>query len=875
MIRGKGFTLTKLLVFIAIIAVLLAVSCTAAAGKVIYVDADAVAEFDGSSWAYAQRTVQDAISVAWYGDEIRVAQGTYRPDQKVSPVGRTPGTIVASGNRAATFELIFNVTFKGGYAGYGESDPNARDFKRYESILSGDLDENDINLSKLQDMPTDPSRSDNSYNVVTVTGTAVLDGFTITGGNGPRGGGIFNRYGIPQIINCAIRGNSVSNIGGGMYNDLAKPIITDCTFTDNYAGDSGGAIGSYNGSILSIENCTFSHNSALYGGGAMHNNDSAPELICCTFVENLSRYGGAIYNERSNLTLTRCEFHSNYGYDYGGGMYSTLDSTIALKNCSFTANQARMYGAGMSISDCDLNLTNCTFAANSAPVGNAFACNSRRQHGRSEIELTNCIIWDGADSIWIYDLSTVDISYSNVFGGWPGQSNIDASPQFLDADGLDNIPGTEDDDLRLTASSPCVDSGDPEYVPAADETDLDGNRRVLGGRIDMGAYEFQALIYVDDDAPGDPGPTNPEISDPQEDGTEAHPYDTIQEAIDMAKDGHKVMVKPGVYGKIDFRGKAITVTGIEGAAVIEEPWNGRGGDPKPDAVTFHTGEGPDSVLKNFIIKNAGMAISLNYGSSPTIRNLTIVDNDFGIAAYENSNPDISNCIFWNNRDGDLFQCTARYSCVQDGTEGEGNISVNPLFVEEAGDDFHSEGDYHLKSAGHRWDQNAEIWIYDHVTSPCIDAGDPASPLGDEPMTVPRDPNNDYGANKRINMGAFGGTSQASMPPLRWVTPTYEMLPPEPNPAQWALNGEPREVSGTSGTWGDHWAQMTAIEATDDSGWVEYFFECTTNSGLSSNWQISREYKVLLGGKYLGHQFRVKIRDLFGNETQWSELLEAR
>ncbi|HEC02000.1 MAG TPA: hypothetical protein ENI81_00560, partial [Phycisphaerales bacterium] len=670
--------------------------------------------------------------------------------------------------------------------------------------------------------------------------------------------------------------------GGGIYNDLANLILVNCTFTDNFADSRGGAIGSYNESALNLVNCTFSHNSAWYGGGAMHNHSSTADLLDCAFIGNTSRYGGAMFNEASELTLANCTFRSNNGYDYGGGMYNTLGSALALKNCSFVANQAGMYGAGMSVSDCDINLTNCTFTANEAPVGNSFACNSRRQHGRSEIILTNCILWDNDDSIWIYDLSKVDISYSNVFGGWPGQSNLDADPQFVDADGPDNIAGTEDDDLRIAAPSPCVDSGTPDYVPDANETDLDGRRRVIGGRIDMGAYEFQALIYVDDDAPGDPGPANPNISDPQEDGTQAHPFDTIQEAIDAAENGYVVLVTAGLYSKIDFRGKAITVTGADGAAVISEPWNGRAGDPKPDAVTFHTGEGPDSVLKNFIVKDAGMAISLNYGSSPTIRNLTIVDNDFGIAAYENSNPDIRNCIFWNNKDGDLFQCTARYSCLQGDSEGEGNISVNPMFVEEAGSDrdsdgdYHSDGDFHLRSEGHRWDEDAGIWIYDRVTSRCIDAGDPASPLGDELMSVPRDPDNRFGVNTRINMGAFGGTPQASMPPLGWVSPEYETAAPEPNPARWAANGEPHEYpDGNETWWGYYWIRMTAAGATDDSGWVEYFFECTTQADLSSGWQNSREYEVFVGGPGLGHRFRVKARDLFGNETGWSEVLPAQ
>jgi parallel beta-helix repeat protein len=303
-----------------------------------------------------------------------------------------------------------------------------------------------------------------------------------------------------------------------------------------------------------------------------------------------------------------------------------------------------------------------------------------------------------------------------------------------------------------------------------------------------------------------------------------------------------------------------------------EGWSpgGRTGVQTEDAVTFHTGEGPSSVLKNFIIRNSGMAISLNYGSSPTITNLTIVDNDFGIAAYENSNPDISNCIFWNNRDGNLFQCEARYSCLEDEAMGTGNISVNPLFVDSA------NGDYHLLSQGWHWntnDTNSESWTYDDVTSLCIDAGDPSCPLGEEPMSVPRDPNNEYGVNLHINMGAYGGTCQASIPPLDWLIPEYETDPPEPNPAQWTPNGEPREAYGGGGIL-DYWVQMTAAEVTDASGPVEYFFECTTEPDFNSGWQSSRTYSFLIGKSGQGHRFRVKARDPLGNETEWSEELSA-
>jgi len=66
------------------------------------------------------------------------------------------------------------------------------------------------------------------------------------------------------------------------------------------------------------------------------------------------------------------------------------------------------------------------------------------------------------------------------------------------------------------------------------------------------------------------------------------------------------------------------------------------------------------------------------------------------------------------------------------------------------------GDYHLKSQAGRWDPVSLSWVTDDVTSPCIDAGDPDSPVGDEPM-----PNGGI-----INMGAYGGTVETSKSPVK-------------------------------------------------------------------------------------------------------------
>jgi len=108
-----------------------------------------------------------------------------------------------------------------------------------------------------------------------------------------------------------------------------------------------------------------------------------------------------------------------------------------------------------------------------------------------------------------------------------------------------------------------------------------------------------------------------------------------------------------------------------------------------------------------------------------------------------------------------------YSDIQGGWEGVGNIDEDPLFASPGywadvnnpniviePDDQNAvwvDGDYHLKSQYGRWDPNNGNWVMDDVTSPCIDAGDPNSAIGDEP-----EPN-----GGRINMGVYGGTQQAS------------------------------------------------------------------------------------------------------------------
>jgi hypothetical protein len=170
-------------------------------------------------------------------------------------------------------------------------------------------------------------------------------------------------------------------------------------------------------------------------------------------------------------------------------------------------------------------------------------------------------------------------------------------------------------------------------------------------------------------------------------------------------------------------------------------------------------------------------------------NCTIANNSAVVSGgglYAVAEAEATNCIIWGNWPEQLltWPITVTYSNVQGGWVGEGNIDADPCFIEpgywadvndpniitEPNDPNATwlDGDYHLKSEGWRWDSDANQWTWDEVTSRCIDAGNPGSPLGDEPLTLIVDPLNRWGENLRIDMGAYGGTAEASIPPYDWA-----------------------------------------------------------------------------------------------------------
>jgi hypothetical protein len=238
------------------------------------------------------------------------------------------------------------------------------------------------------------------------------------------------------------------------------------------------------------------------------------------------------------------------------------------------------------------------------------------------------------------------VTYSDVWGGYPGAGNMNADPEFVDAAG---------GNCRLGVFSPCVDAGNNAAVPPGVTTDLDGNPRFVDEPrvpdsgagtppiVDMGAYERQ-LEPVTITVPGD--------------------FAVIQDAIEWCLDGDEVVVGPGTYlGWVNPRGKAITVRSTDPTdpAVVESTV--LDADGANHVVVCHSGEGPDTVLSGFTIQH-GYADSappygecgggmVNWGSSPTVTYCVFVANyaKHGSGMYNGngSNPNVIDCIFTGNR----------------------------------------------------------------------------------------------------------------------------------------------------------------------------------------------------------------------------------
>ena len=534
-------------------------------GEVIFVDQNAPSPGVGSNWINAFSDLQDALELALPGDEIRVAQGTYRPDRETD-------------NRNMSFVLLDDLTLRGGFAGNGSSNPDDNNPSLYLSILSGD-----IGISG--------DKSDNSYHIIIATDIVTvseLSGFYIRYGNSDQGfpddtgGGIQINNSLFNLRECYLTHNSAISGGGVAVLNNSVVDFRDCVFSSNRVTGSGGGLHVV-GSTVQAFKCRFQGNSSESQGGGLASLASGLDLSECIFDSNTGELaGGGAHFWVGSAVLNSCDFISNIQLNtyttgsVGGGGFLSESGNPVIRNCVFCNNTSDANGGAINVRAGQLEVVNGKFVNNLASAGGgaiyssgdfvslyntsllsntslasggAIRCDGEvevfnslfrdniarddggglHDEGSSSI-VGNCIFWDNEDrtgfgeSSQISGTGNTSTNFScvkNLPVGFGGIANFSDDPLFDNPAGVDGVPGTVDDGVLLLIGSPCIDSGDPAFVPPGDETDFLGNKRIVCDFVDVGPYELQRLkgdatcdweINVDDYDSWDSCASGPNVS---------------------------------------------------------------------------------------------------------------------------------------------------------------------------------------------------------------------------------------------------------------------------------------------------------------------------------------------------------------------------
>lgn len=559
----------------------------------------------------------------------------------------------------------------------------------------------------------------------------VLQGFTLTRGYGGFwAGGVRCDGSSPRIVGCVITGNK-GNMGGGVRVFGGAPSFTNCEIIGN-AGSYGGGV-SASETAATFTSCRIAGNTSTFGAGIACfglSTRTAPAP-----PEESPRFVNCVVSGNSTLVPSGCIQY------LGGGLASSISSPT---------------------------LVNCTFSGNYADKGSSIGAY------RSAVKVVNCIFWnEGGDTFYVDTTATLSVTYSDVQYGRHGRGNRALDPQFVRPVYYWDAP-TAEGDLRLRRTSPCIDTGTAAGAP---RTDIEGQSRPYGPRVDMGADEHFGGVDV---------------------CHEGCVWGSVQAALDLSRKDDVIVVGDGVYAeRLRFVGRGVTVRSLNGpaAAIIDGgsggstvtfstetmDWQDRlsgftvtGGSGTPDGGSTWGGgvlveSGASAVLErcriagNVADRGAGVAaVSGSYlrieaamvtGNRAAIeggglwmaggelKEVTVAGNAAGVDAgglfaAETTHPVFArNSIFWSNSaagvpceiaapTGDmLFE-----SCDIQGGSDPAVFDADPLFVAPAMAEAAptTDGDYHIQAG-----------------SPCIDSGQ-AYPWLDFPQSdIDRDPKGDF------------------------------------------------------------------------------------------------------------------------------------
>ncbi|MCJ7729352.1 MAG: hypothetical protein MUO27_05705, partial [Sedimentisphaerales bacterium] len=278
-------------------------------------------------------------------------------------------------------------------------------------------------------------------------------------------------YGQALIIGCDISRNSAGYDGGGgicCYGDWSEPtMIIDCNISENVAGEGtfggGGVIIRY-GDVV-IDNCRIVNNQAEWWGGGIHVEHYA-KVSRSVIVGNTAQTGGAVYTNWAWLEISDSIVSANYSQGDGGGLYGD----VIAERCTIAGNAAGGTGGGVAGY---LSGINSIIWGNSDAGGMGLSAQINPPYPGLPV-IFSCIQDE--------DPNDADIPFGGADNG-----NIDDDPMFVDS---------ANGDYHLQKNSPCIDTGSPLYSPGPNITDIDGQPRVIGRVIDMGADEYGQMIIV-------------------------------------------------------------------------------------------------------------------------------------------------------------------------------------------------------------------------------------------------------------------------------------------------------------------------------------------------------------------------------------------
>ena len=522
------------------------------------------------SWANSTSDLQGAINASQPGDQVWVAAGTYKPggnantDRTISfsmkngvaIYGGFTGTETALNQRPAINPVNGQPSSSTLSGEIG--DPSSTSDNSYHVIMNTiELNNTAVLDGFVVTRGNGEGNFPNSagggvYNYASGNGSYCSPTFLncsfIKNSSSFAGGAIYNDGNnsgncSPVLTNCFFTDNSAS-VGGAIYtrgadSGISSPVLTNCLFRSNIATSQGGAIFNRGSSAGTnnyvLTNCSFQSNSAVNAGGAVYNTTESsgignPILTNCSFQSNSTSYvGGAIYNNTYNSdsapVLSNCAFQNNTA-QWAGGIFTysySGNNNSVLTNCSFLNNSAR-WGGGIynwgDAGNCSSSLINCSFQGNSATGTGGAMINQTSSNSIINLQLANCILFgNGGESTFgpYYTGTTISATYSifeSAAVSGASQINLTGMGNLLN---ITTSPFTSTSSVALATCSPAINAGNPVSITALSEpysatalptTDLIGSPRIFGGRVDMGAVEYQhhpqcpTRLYVNAGASG-------------------------------------------------------------------------------------------------------------------------------------------------------------------------------------------------------------------------------------------------------------------------------------------------------------------------------------------------------------------------------------